>query len=498
LETVHIQPAQGSSSFCSSCGKPLKPGAKFCVYCGAPSVQAAERKGPSVASVQEASVSEAEKILPRPEENESEETVLLNEKIPEKDYESTVILKETPPEENNVVTHTDIGSSSSGSGQIQDQKRKGNGIIVVLIIVAALLLVAAVGLGVIFFVPDVREKISFLKGGAVETDSGNGNDSKSDEVMEAYEDTTETEENVPEEIPEEKLEELEKLIEEGKAELENEHYEDEDGCIALLKNAMQKCMEFTEQYAESEDLEDLAEEAFSVYADVIFAQVDLLFAQDVRPELYEQMESDLNTGLEQAEKLTGAGFTVDTGELDEKLEELKVSYAERYIERFNAFTEAETWSRTESWDLMSDADSIGLVDYGNMDDPMTQRYAYALARVTVKNVENALNDGSMSEEDAVKELESVLQDSDYNLFLMNELAIHLFNAGDDKRAAEVVDCVNKIIEHIYDSQGIDLLYDIPLDHFWSFNEFDEYSVSSDNGLTQSNHEWIRNFMEGKL
>lgn len=148
---------------------------------------------------------------------------------------------------------------------------------------------------------------------------------------------------------------------------------------------------------------------------------------------------------------------------------------------------------------MQDAESIGLVDYGDMDDPMTQRYAYALARVTMKNVENGVNDGSMSMEDAVSEMKSVMADTDYNLLLLDTLAYYQYELGDTDSADTAWGWLNEIRNKICDTQGIEIGSDISLEYFWSFNEFEEkYSVSDVNGLTKENHEWIREYMKGKL
>ena len=59
--------------------------------------------------------------------------------------------------------------------------------------------------------------------------------------------------------------------------------------------------------------------------------------------------------------------------------------------------------------------------------------------------------------------------------------------------------MDDIREKIYETQGIDVGYDIELDYFWCFNEFEEkYSVDDVNGLTKSNHEWIREYMKDKF
>ena len=480
LEAVVVpQPQQKDEkqNSCSKCQKPLKQDAKFCPYCGT-----------KVEMVQE-----QENVLPRPVEEE-DPTVLLHAEphieTDSRDEEATVLLKE---DTSGAVSRPE--QTSFEPVQRQEKPKKEGAAIVILLAVAAALMVAAIVVFVIFFIPGIKEKIPFLNT-AVETQTEEEEETEDQDEEEQEE--TEGEEAV-EEIPQEEIDALLEKIEKGKKAYKDEKYAEEDGCKIILEEVVLGCTELADQYGVNDDLNDAAEEALEIYVDAVLAQVDILFDQDVRPELYEQMKSDVNSGLEQADKLLVAGFEVEKDKLEEKLEELETSYTDRYIERFNAFTELETWSRTESWDLMSDADSIGLVDYGNMDDPMTQRYAYALARVTVKNVENGINDGSMSAEDAVDEIESVLADTDYNLFLMGQLAAYLEKAGDREKADEIIGFQEEIVNQIYDTQGILVGEDIAYDFFWSFNEFEEdYSVSDENGLTQSNHEWIRDFMKDKL
>lgn len=477
-------------SFCGNCGKPLKPGAKFCVFCGAATTKAEAYRA------QENEKEETPEILPASTGKDYSATVLLHKEKDHAEEEATVLMTDTPALPAIHRAETAVGGylpPDSGEAP-RGGRRTGNGngnrtVMIVLLAAAGCLLAAAFVAACIYLVPR-------LGGGDKSSDVV---DEGSAETAAGEAETEATVDIVKEEIPKEVLETLETRIGQGAEALEDGNYETETGCMAILETVMEDCVEFADQYKKSDELQELAADAYADYTEAILGQVALLFGQDVRPELYEQMESDLNAGLEQAEKLRNAGFEIDTDMLDEKLASLESDYANRYIERFNTFTEGENWSRTESWDLMNDAESIGLVDYGNMDDPITQRYAYALARVTLKTVETGLNDGSMDYEDAVEELAAVLKDSDYNLLLMYELANCLSHAGANEEAEQMYGYADEIITHIYETQGIHVGTDFPLDHFWSFNEFEEeYSVDSQNGLTKSNHEWIRDYMGQRI
>lgn len=488
---------------CGNCGKPLKPGARFCVFCGTAATEdkrtgetgarGLSLKKPAAAvdapPLREKKAAEDDEILPRPESRDSSSTVLLYGESSREKETKTALLQETsviPAAGRGVMMPgAPAGERSLPPAAGNRSSNGGQKLAIVLFVAAGCLFAAALVAALIFLRP--------AAGGTQAEDTARQDGGEPETETEAAVDV------VKEEIPEAELQALEERIGQGKEELENAHYEDETGCMAILESVMGDCTEYADQYKKSSGLQETAQEAFQTYTEAVMGQVALLFGQDVRPELYAQMESDLNAGLEQAEKLRNAGFEIDTKELDEKLSSLEGEYADRYIERFNRFTEGENWSRTESWALMNDAESIGLVDYGNMDDPMTQRYAYALARVTLKTVETGLNDGSMGYEDAAEELFAVLKDSDYNLLLMYELAGCLEAAGRQEEAENMYESVNAITEQIYETQGLYVGHDIPLDHFWIFNEFEsEYPVDSQNGLSKSNHEWIRNYMEQRM
>lgn len=472
-----VQPQQPKEKVCRSCGSKLSPGVKFCTCCG---TKVEETKTAESQQEQPPAVQEQPSVV-------QEQPSAVQEQ-PSAVQEQPAAVQEQPA--------VQPKPQQLRQPQMQPQQTKKSGApVAILIAVVALLLVAVLVSAVVFFLPQIKKNLPFP--GEETTVEEAESPAEEQEEAEAEEETAAVAEA---EIPEEELEALWEQREKAKAAYDEENYGGEEGTRTILEAVFAKCIELAETYgAENEDLCDTAEESFEVYVDAIFAQDEMLFYQDVRPELYEQIESDLNAGLEQAEKLSLAGLFVETDRLEAELAELKDNYADRYIAQFNTFTELETWSRTESWDLMSDADSIGLVDHDNMDDPMTQRYAYALARITIKNIENATSEGSMDAEDAVTEIVSALKDTDYNLFLMYHMAYYMQEADDAEGAENVYSWISDITERIYETQGIAVGEDIEIDYFWSFNEFeDDYSVSDVNGLTQSNHEWIREYMQDKL
>ena len=65
----------------------------------------------------------------------------------------------------------------------------------------------------------------------------------------------------------------------------------------------------------------------------------------------------------------------------------------------------------------------------DLDDPLRLRYEYCLAMVTRKRCETGLADGSMSYADAVQTLASILEETDYNPLLLQDMVNYGQQAG---------------------------------------------------------------------
>ncbi len=439
---------------CANCGKPLTAKSKFCPACGTPvNVNATQ-----------------------------EDTVLLNTDAAPQEVNVDVQKTEQLP-----VQET-VNLTPMEPAQIKE-KKKGNGLLMALVGIAVALLVVAGIVAVIFLTP-LKHKIPFINKLPFVTQEEN-DDQDEEDATEGTEETAGETEEAKQELPKDQLKELKNSIKEGKKAFKNEDFTAETGCLTILDGAIDKCVEYSAEFGVSDDLAECAKNALKEYVEVKIWQIDLLKDQDVRPELYEQMVADIDDGIAASEKLKTAGFDVEADELEEMREKIKESYTKRYVEAFDELKKGETWSRTESWEMMSNAESIGLVDYGDMDSDITQRYAYALARVTIKTVENGLADKSMKKDEAVEKLREVLKDTDYNLFLMHEMISYCEKAGEKDMAKTLETCCNDIVEHIAETQGITVGDDVPFDRFWIFDEDD------DEGLSKENHEWIRSYMADK-
>ncbi len=292
-----------------------------------------------------------------------------------------------------------------------------------------------------------------------------------------------------------RLDEIAPLAEKAETAYESGVIVGENSCLSCCTEALEAYAELAGAYGPHDSIRMAAERAFSLYERAEQRQTGVLYQQDVRPELYRQMEIDLQESLELAGKLTAAGIPVDFEKLQVSLDTLPERYADRYIKVFNTFTESENWSRTEAWDLMCDADSIGLVPHERADDPMTQRYAYALARVTVKEIETKLADGSMDANEAAEKVEAVLEETDYNPFLLRKYAEYCKKAGERKKTEAAAAFLDNIFILVKEDCGLNLEEDVPLEHFWYFNEFDGTFADDQNGASAEVHQWIRDHAE---
>ncbi|MBO5146287.1 MAG: zinc ribbon domain-containing protein [Lachnospiraceae bacterium] len=68
--------------------------------------------------------------------------------------------------------------------------------------------------------------------------------------------------------------------------------------------------------------------------------------------------------------LADKGYEIDLSMVEQSVNEFDSSYRERIINTFDEFTTREAWSRTESWNLMKDTDSM--YDYDDLDNPIRQ------------------------------------------------------------------------------------------------------------------------------
>ena len=118
--------------------------------------------------------------------------------------------------------------------------------------------------------------------------------------------------------------------------------------------------------------------------------------------------------------------------------------------------------------------------------------------VTRKRCETGLADGSMSYADAVQTLASILEETDYNPLLLQDMVNYGQQAGMNVENYRYA--YEMILDIIQREEGITIGGDVDLDHFWYFNDLDgdsSYRVG-DYVTTSYVRSWIRNNISGIL
>ena len=291
----------------------------------------------------------------------------------------------------------------------------------------------------------------------------------------------------------------------GEDKIKNEDYV---GASSDLENALHSYAALAAEY-DSQDAADTispaASAAFDLYAQSILKQVETLENQPPTAPLHKQIEITYEAASELSGELKDAALTVSTDALDESFAAFPGRYKEKYIKAFNDLVAEEQWSRTTAWMYMQDAASVGLVDKNNQDDPLTLRYAYALAWSTQKEVSEGRADESLTDEEAIDSILVVIENADYNPVLMRELALCYDALGDSNRYKTVQNACVDVRNYLANNEDIyinpaDLLVPgksfkasstIDLKDYWYFNDFGDYSPSGTNGLSPEGRAYVR-------
>ena len=328
-----------------------------------------------------------------------------------------------------------------------------------------------------------------------------GHDDRDDD-----EDEDDEDEEDPE-VTEARLAEIEEIKEEIKGYVkEGDKSEDITGHYPA---ALDLYIKLAKEYDMAEDISKEADDIFSRYATQVRHSVSLLDGQRVSSDLYIQSRIYYDEILEYVDRLESAGIEIHADSIIEESDNLIEVYREKYILAINEIASRENWSRDEAWELASDAASI-VDDDGNMvlfdpddlDDPLRLRYIYSLAWVTRKHIETGIKDKTMTAEDALDEIDSVLKETDYNLQLIYDGIYYCSQAGIDP--TPYTQAFNTIMEKLGENEKILIILDpkqanetnIDLNHFWAFNDISsganpDFQVSTTNGTTAETRAWIR-------
>lgn len=454
------KPAPGPKSFCKNCGTQLKPGAKFCPICGTSTSKDATPTG--------------------------------------RDPEIKHPVDGDPGKKHPI-------DDSTPDDKSKPKKKKKPLLIVILILVVLLLLAGGAfvldKMGIIDL--PIGESIISKPAESTEEDPEQKEDG---ETKETAEDEEEEEEDISAEL-EEKLAPIADQVAAGEEKLNSEDY---GGASTDLSEALTAYADLVKEYDSKtavETVNPLADDAFALYTKAVLAQVESWESQPVTAPLYQQIEATLGSTVDFAAQLKESNLEIDSGELEENYAGFPDRYKEKYILTFNDLRTGEEWSRTTAWQYMQDAASVGLVDKENVDDPLTLRYAYALAWITQRDIGEGMKDGSLTTEAAIDSILSLADSIDYNPVLMRDLAIYYQEVGNSDASMTMqnacVDVYNYLAneENIY-LNGADLFVPgrsssnasstIALNDFWYFNDFSNYSPSSNNGVSVEGRQYIRN------
>lgn len=546
---VIMEPAQdikaevsAAAPVCSGCGAPLKPGAKFCTKCG--TAVAASMPAPEPVPVAEPEPVPAPVPVPMPEPIPAPEPVPTPEPIPAPAPapapEPIPIPEPTPaptpvaepgtpsfckncgtPIKAGAKFCPKCGTPANGAPQApahakynddildapskSSNKKKSPAAVIIGILIILLLL----GGGA----------YALIKAGIIGQPS---KDSTVTPTAPAGENPEEAEENETEETTEEDEEsdisaELEEKLapvsEQVTAAQDKLNGGDHAGAASDLYAALTAYASIASEYDSqeaSDTISPLADDAFALYTTSTLEQVEGWESQSATAPLYQQIEGTLKEASDLAVQLRDSNLTITADTIEQNYAEFPGRYKEKYILTFNDLRTGDEWSRTTAWQYMQDAASVGLVDKENPDDPLTLRYSYALAWITQRDLAEGMNDGSVTPESAISSILSLAESIDYNPVLMRELALYYNQTGDLDRSMIIQNACVEVYNYLANEENVYINAEelfvpgrsssnasstIALSDFWYFNDFGEYSPSSNNGVSPEGREYIRNLFK---
>lgn len=453
-------PVSAPPVFCIKCGAKMQPGAKFCTKCGTPVDQNQKPAGAS-------------------------SVVASTAKAPATSVQSA-------PVQNAPVQNAPAG---------EEKAKKGSKGIILIIVLAICALIVAILLAL--KATGVLSRITSGISQSTEEAADNDNNEEDEETPGEDEEEPEEDPAVAEARRQEIsdiMDEIDAAVEEGdKSELITDDYGTAlDGYIKLAS-----------KYELADDVSKEAAEVFEKYAQQVRNSIALLDGQHVSSGLYIQSREYYDEILGYADAMTNAGIKFDDCGIGAESDALIEVYRGKYIYAINEITSRENWSRDEAWELMEDAASIVdedgdriLFNEDDLDDPMRLRYIYSLAWKTRKDIETGIANGSMTYEDALDRIDSVLRDTDYNLMLLHDGIYYSDKAGID--SAPYMVAFNNEIEKMQEFDGVIVVLDpsktdethFEMNHFWIFNDISDgadpaYQVSFTNGTSATTRAWIR-------
>ena len=490
-----VQPQVQQDKVCVKCGAPIKPGARFCTKCGTPVAQPApvqptvEAPKPAPTPVQPTQTPQPKAATPvQPAPTPQPKAATPVQPAPTPQPKAVTPVQPTPAPQPKAAAPVKPApaqpkpapaSNKQPKPAMPKDDEKASPALIIVVVVLAVLVIAS---GIVCFLV-WNGTISLPFGGTVTEET-------TDEE-ESTEATTEAETSTVD--VDELFAETDTLAETGKGQIAVDA-EIVDG-MNNLNAAIQEYVSKAEEAGDISLAVDRINDAYVAYITAIVRHKDMLSASTLSGAIYKQILIEMDDAAALGDDLAAKGYEVDYSSLTSAKDEFIKSYTDKVVSAFDEFTKGQMWSRTECWNLMSET-ADNMFDTTDLDNPLRLRYAYALSWWIQKQIETELQNGTITAKGAAIKIGGMIQTMDYNPMMIDYYVNYMNEAGED--CTEVSQAYDDIVNQLSQTQGFVLGQDIPLDHFWYFNDFGEYAGDVEdgttNGVTPENRQWIRDRM----
>lgn len=464
--------------FCSKCGAQLKDGAKFCSKCGNSQNAQPAQDTQSVQNTQSTpSMQAPRKAAPQQTQPPVQNTAPQPAQAP-----------------------VSMPNPSAQQAQAKQAPKKKSKLPVVLIIIVLLIALLVGGYFVLDKVFDINP-IALITGNE-EDDDDSRDSTKSDDDDGNVEDNKDNKDEEADKVDPEELEALKEQIKTAKKSYDEGSFED---ALKESKEVIEQYIALSEKYTLDEEAGEQIVEAYDIAAQAATKICEGLEGQEYGNALYKQMRNTLDPVLELAVTLTEKGYEVDSTGITKYSDGIVPKFRDVFIKKINEITEREQWSRDEAWTYAEAAYSIQedgktvLFDESDLDDPLRLRYVYCLAWIQRKRCENGVADGSMTQKDAFDAMAAILEETDYNLLVLQDIIAYGNAIEADTSGYQAA--YDAIVQELKDEQklsivnsGVNSGTSVDVRKFWYFNNLsgdDAYKVDINNGTTQNTRDWIR-------
>lgn len=529
-------PERQNTVVCIKCGAQIRPGAKFCTKCGAAQSVPAAQPPAQPASAQMTPPAEqpafAQEAQPAPQQAPVQEIQPVGPQAPAQSpqpAEQPTPVQMTQPTWQPApvqMTQPPAQPLSEPSAQLSEQqasvqmpseqqvpaqqapkKKKKSKLPLVMVIILLLILLLVGGYFVLDKVFDIN-LISMIMGGE-DNDSEDEEDIEDPDDRENPGDTNATDGDSSdadgEEVKEIDPEVLKALADQLEAAKQASDGGDYTSALDGSKEVLNRFIALSEEYDLDENARKQIAEAFAIASKSAIAIGQNVESVAYGSAGYTQIHITVDPVLEIATVLKEKGYEVDSTGIEEYNEGIVPRMKEWFILAINEITKRDQWSRDEAWTYAEAAYSIQengktvLFDESDLDDPLRLRYVYCLAWIMRKRCENGVADGSMSNADAFNNLISVLEETDYNLLVLQDIITYGNASGQNVTGYR--NAYNAIVDEIKNEQGLSIVNSgvnsgtsVDVRKFWYFNDLDgdnAYKVDINNGTTQVTRDWIR-------